>query len=158
MIIKFNATFENTFIRFRCNHRSSVFCFSLAVIKSFEFSEVLFFYSFLLSRGKQRRFLDKVVYELLTEFLDSRREADLFLLISLASLASFCLWAKILAYSAAAWRFFSARLRLTAKRWRFLCNMIGVTRRWTWNTITNGINIKILQWSGERIWIKNEWN
>ena len=121
-------------------------------------SQKFFFYFFLLSRGKQRRFLDKVVYELLTEFLDSRREADLFLLISLASLASFCLWAKILAYSAAAWRFFSARLRLTAKRWRFLCNMIGVTRRWTWNTITNGINIKILQWSGERIWIKNEWN
>ena len=121
-------------------------------------SRKFFFYFFLLSRGKQRRFLDKVVYELLTEFLDSRREADLFLLISLASLASFCLWAKILAYSAAAWRFFSARLRLTAKRWRFLCNMIGVTRRWTWNTITNGINIKILQWSGERIWIKNEWN
>ena len=117
-----------------------------------------FFYFFLLSRGKQRRFLDKVVYELLTEFLDSRREADLFLLISLASLASFCLWAKILAYSAAAWRFFSARLRLTAKRWRFLCNMIGVTRRCTWNTTTNGINTKILQWSGERTWIKNEWN
>ena len=117
-----------------------------------------FFYFFLSSHGKQRRFLDKVVYELLTEFLDSRREADLFLLISLASLASFCLWAKILAYSAAAWRFFSARLRLTAKRWRFLCNMIGVTRRWTWKTITNGINTKILQWSGERTWIKNEWN
>ena len=121
-------------------------------------SQKFFFYFFLLSRGKQRRFLDKVVYELLTEFLDSRREADLFLLISLASLASFCLWAKILAYSAAAWRFFSARLRLTAKRWRFLCNMIGVTRRWTWNTTTNGINTKILQWSGERTWIKNEWN
>ena len=121
-------------------------------------SRKFFFYFFLLSRGKQRRFLDKVVYELLTEFLDSRREADLFLLISLASLASFCLWAKILAYSAAAWRFFSARLRLTAKRWRFLCNMIGVTRRWTWKTTTNGINTKILRWSGERTWIKNEWN
>ena len=118
-------------------------------------SQKFFFFTLLLS---QRRFLDKVVYELLTEFLDSRREADLFLLISLASLASFCLWAKILAYSAAAWRFFSTRLRLTAKRWRFLCNMIGVTRRWTWKTITNGINTKILQWSGERTWIKNEWN
>ena len=38
----------------------------------------------------------------MTEFLLSLREADLFLLCSFASLASFCLWARILAYSAAA--------------------------------------------------------
>merc|ERR1719367_1206714 len=46
------------------------------------------------------------IYELLTEFLDSRREADLFLLNSLA------------------------RLRFKAKRWRFLWSIMGVTRRW----------------------------
>merc|ERR1712080_412335 len=50
---------------------------------------------------------------------------------SFASLASFCLWAKILAYSAVALRFFSARLRLSARRCLLRCNMIGVTRRWT---------------------------
>ena len=67
----------------------------------------------------------------LFDALLSRWEADLFLRSSLASLASFCLWAKILAYSAVAWRFFSARLRLSARRCLLRCNMIGVTRRWT---------------------------
>ena len=67
----------------------------------------------------------------LFEALLSRWEADLFLRSSFASLASFCLWAKILAYSAVAWRFFSARLRLSARRCLLRCNMIGVTRRWT---------------------------
>ena len=78
-------------------------------------------------------------YELfVAEFLDSLREADLFRLSSLASLASFCRWAKILAYSAAAWRFFSARFLFRAKRWRFRCNMIGVTSRWTFGALNCG--------------------
>merc|ERR1719232_40997 len=51
-----------------------------------------------------------MIYWLEVDLLDSRREADLFLFSSLASLASFCLWAKILAYSAAASLFFSPLL------------------------------------------------
>merc|ERR1712080_411767 len=54
---------------------------------------------------------------------------------SFASLASFCLWAKILAYSAVALRFFSARLRLSARRCLLRCNIIGVTRRWTFGAL-----------------------
>merc|ERR1712230_52991 len=57
-------------------------------------------------------------YWLDTDLLDSRREADLFLFNSLASLASFCLWARILAYSAAASLFFSPLLLFRASLWR----------------------------------------
>ena len=71
----------------------------------------------------------------LFDALLSRWEADLFLRSSLASLASFCLWAKILAYSAVAWRFFSARLRLRASLCLLRCNMIGVTKRWTFGAL-----------------------
>merc|ERR1711972_381026 len=54
-----------------------------------------------------------------------------FLFNSLASLASFCLWAKILAYSAAASLFFSPLLLLRASLCLFLCNITGVTNLWT---------------------------
>merc|ERR1719422_2897995 len=72
-----------------------------------------------------------MIYWLDVDLLDSRREADLFLFNSLASLASFCLWAKILAYSAAASLFFSPLLLLRASLCLFLCNMTGVTNLWT---------------------------
>merc|ERR1719297_312364 len=73
----------------------------------------------------------KRIYWLETDLLDSRREADLLLFSSLASLASFCLWAKILAYSAAASLFFSPLLLFRASLCLFLCNMTGVTNLWT---------------------------
>jgi len=60
-------------------------------------------------------------YWLETERLDSRREADLLRLSSLASLASFWRWASILAYSAAASLFFSPLLLLRASLCLFLC-------------------------------------
>ena len=50
--IKFNATFENTFEMFRCNQWSSVYGLSLSIIKSFEFSEVLFFLLFFIVAWK----------------------------------------------------------------------------------------------------------
>merc|ERR1719204_1949391 len=65
------------------------------------------------------------------ERLDSRREADLLRLSSLASFASFCLWARILAYSAAANLFFSPLLLLRASLCLFLWSITGVTRRCT---------------------------
>merc|ERR1719470_11251 len=52
----------------------------------------------------------RTAYWLETDLLDSRRDADLLRFSSLASLASFCLWAKILANSAAASLFFSPLL------------------------------------------------
>merc|ERR1711893_458108 len=73
---------------------------------------------------------EDAAYWLLTERLLSLREAERRRLSSLASLASFCLWAKILEYSAAARRFFSARLLFRATLCLFLCRTPGVTRRW----------------------------
>merc|ERR1719340_544857 len=70
-------------------------------------------------------------YWLDTERLDSRREADLLRLASLASFASFCLWARIFAYSAAANLFISPLLLLRASLCLFLWSITGVTRRWT---------------------------
>merc|ERR1719352_1936832 len=64
-----------------------------------------------------------------TDLLDSRRDADLLRFSSFASLASFCLWAKILANSAAASLFFSPLLLLSASLWRL--SMTGVTSLWT---------------------------
>merc|ERR1719319_934734 len=62
-----------------------------------------------------------------TDLLDSLREADLLRFSSLASLASFCLWARILAYSAAASLFFSPLLLLSASLCLFLWSITGVT-------------------------------
>merc|ERR1719516_40104 len=73
----------------------------------------------------------KRIYWLETDLLDSRREADLLRFSSLASFASFCLWARILAYSAAASLFFSPLLLFRASLWRLRCNMTGVTSLWT---------------------------
>merc|ERR1719210_2922180 len=75
--------------------------------------------------------LSEQIYWLLTERLLSLREADLLRFSSLASLASFCLWARILEYSAAARRFLSALLLFRATLCLFLWRTAGVTRRWT---------------------------
>merc|ERR1719470_157690 len=69
----------------------------------------------------------RTAYWLETDLLDSRREADLLRFSSLASLASFCLWAKILANSAAASLFFSPLLLLSASLWRLRWSITGVT-------------------------------
>merc|ERR1719470_612107 len=69
----------------------------------------------------------RTAYWLETDLLDSRRDADLLRFGSLASLASFCLWAKILANSAAASLFFSPLLLLSASLWRLRWSITGVT-------------------------------
>merc|ERR1719297_433507 len=76
-------------------------------------------------------FRNKRIYWLETDLLDSRREADLLRFSSLASFASFCLWARILTYSAAASLFFSPLLLLRASLCLFLWSITGVTRRCT---------------------------
>merc|ERR1719470_332630 len=67
----------------------------------------------------------RTAYWLETDLLDSRREADLLRFSSLASLASFCLWAKILANSAAASLFFSPLLLFSASLWRLRWSITG---------------------------------
>merc|ERR1711931_161359 len=67
---------------------------------------------------------------LLTDRFDSLSEADLFRFSSRASFASFCLWARIFEYSAAARRFFSDLLLFRATLCLFLWRTAGVTRRW----------------------------